>query len=136
MLMRTLALAAALTLGACTTFSDIETGLDSYVGQPVQNVFSALGYPNGQQSIAGQNVYIWGNAFSMTMPQTNTSTTTGSVGGVPYQGTTTYNTYNTYNYECTIRVIASPNNIVQSWDYQGDIGGCSEYASRLNRARR
>lgn len=132
----TLMIVVLSVVSACSTFSDIEQGLSGFVGRPADHVFAALGFPEGEQRIAGQTVYVWGNAFSMTLPQTNTATTTGYVGTTPYSGTTSYTSSTTYNYNCTIRVMVDERNIVRRWDYQGNIGGCSQFASMLNRAQR
>ena len=43
---------------------------------------------------------------------------------------TTYVTQN-FNYNCTIRLITLENDVVETWDYDGNIGGCERYAKSL-----
>lgn len=94
-------------------------------------VFRALGYPNAQQSFGGDTVYVWGRSAAGTMFVPQTSTTTGYVGRTPIYGTTTTMQPVALNYNCTIRVIVGETRVAKSWEYDGNIGGCSEYIKRL-----
>lgn len=59
--MKTGIIGAALLLTGCmTAIGDVTTGMNSLVGAPVQRAFDAIGYPDGQQIIAGNTVYSWG----------------------------------------------------------------------------
>jgi hypothetical protein len=74
-----------------------------YQGQPVSLLIAKLGYPTEQQVIAGNKVYIW--------------TTSNFVEGT--------------NYACRIRAILNSQDIIMSWDGNGNNGGCLEFASKL-----
>lgn len=50
----------ALFLGGCAYGASALNGLDQFVGNDAQAVFSAIGYPDRQESIAGNTVYHWG----------------------------------------------------------------------------
>lgn len=49
-----------LALGGCAFGSSALNPLANYVGQPVQSVFAAIGYPDRQEIVAGNTVYHWG----------------------------------------------------------------------------
>ncbi|MEQ3745797.1 MAG: hypothetical protein ABNH53_06110 [Henriciella sp.] len=123
--------ASFLGLQACTTFSDLEAGLSDLTGQPQTVAFDRLGYPDNQMEVGEDKVYFWGysNSFSLTTP--TTQTTTGYVGGTPFSANTTGYQTNNYNYNCSIKLIVGPDEIVKRWEYQGNIGGCSQYVKRL-----
>lgn len=97
-----LAMAIGFALSACAGAA-IKDKMPAYIGQPVSVLIGKLGFPTRQDTIAGQNVYIW---------------TTGHM----VEGT---------SYGCTIRAILDAQNIVSSWDYQGNEGGCAMYAANL-----
>jgi hypothetical protein len=120
-----------LTLSGCTG-QMIEKGMNSMLGQPVNAVFARLGFPDGETMVAGRKAYIWANQSSGVMPIYTPTTTTGFIGNRPVSMTTS--TYNMMpiNNQCQIRVIVSAKDIVESWDYRGNQGGCRPYASRLN----
>lgn len=58
--MRLLVLASVLLISACALGASGLNGLDTYVGRPAQSVFSAIGYPDRQEIVAGNTVYHWG----------------------------------------------------------------------------
>lgn len=125
------AVSVAGLVAGCSTFQDIEAGLAELKGKHISTAINRLGYPSNEQRIAGNKVYTWStqNSGSYTMPQTNYGT--GYVGTTPYNYTyTTYNTQN-YNHFCTIKVIANDSDVILGSEYEGNIGGCGNYASRL-----
>lgn len=102
--MRILAIAALCVALAGCAFDTMRTGLDQLVGQPISAAISKLGIPDGQQSIAGQNVYVW-----------NSSTFD--------EGT---------QLQCKIKIATThPGDIISRYDFDGNIGMCSRYAARL-----
>jgi hypothetical protein len=126
-----IATVTAFSLGACTTFQDIENGLSGLVGKDISHAINKLGYPAGERSVAGKKIYVWStqNSGSYVMPQTNYNT--GYVGGMPVSYTTTGYTTHSYNYACTIEIIVNKADTIETWQYSGNVGGCSHYASRL-----
>jgi hypothetical protein len=118
-------------LGGCSTFSNIEKGLTALEGRPIQAAFDRLGYPDGQMMVGSETVYTWGRSFTMNMPQYQTATTTGNVGSVPYSANTGYSTTVPMQMQCSIKVVADAAGNIKTWQYDGNMGGCSAYSSAL-----
>lgn len=51
---------AALTLIGCATDAGINQGMQRFTGQPIQQVFDRIGYPEKQETFAGDHVYYFG----------------------------------------------------------------------------
>jgi hypothetical protein len=96
------ALIAASVVTACAS-QTIKEQMRSFLGQPVSTVIAKLGYPTEEQSLAGHKVYIWAT-------------------GRMVEGT---------SYTCKIRAILDDQGIITTWDFEGNEGGCSRYASLL-----
>lgn len=118
-------------LASCATFGQLETGLKSLMGHDAQTAFDALGYPSGKMNFGTDTVYYWAINRSGTLVLPQTSTTSGYVGSTPVYGSTTYNQVVPVNYNCQIKLIADSNGTLKSWEYEGNIGGCQSYISRL-----
>ncbi len=118
-------------LAGCATFGQMEDGLRSLMGKSDREAFAVLGYPSAKQDFGSDTVYLWyvSQSGSVFIPQT--STTTGYVGRVPVYGTTSYTQAIPVNYNCQIKLIANRDGILRSWEYNGNIGGCEQYISRL-----
>lgn len=99
-----LAAAASLLVANCAGRM-IEQGMRSYAGQPISAVIAKLGFPTSEQVIAGAKVYVW--------------STVSFVDGSSFQ--------------CRIRAIVDAQEIISSWDYEGNEYGCANYARRLSR---
>ncbi|GFM29276.1 DNA polymerase gamma [Novosphingobium sp. PY1] len=125
------ALGLVAALSGCTTFSNMDKGLDALQGQPIEAAFAKMGMPNSEGILAGHKVYIWSNAYSMTMPTPQTTNYQGTVGTTPYSGTASTTAWKTSEYECTIRLFVDENERINNYDYSGNIGGCGTYSSRL-----
>lgn len=119
-------------LSACATFGQMEKGLDALMGKSEQTSFSVLGYPSSKQEFGGDVVYTWFLNQSGTVFVPQTSTTTGYVGRTPIYGTTTYTQAMPVNYSCVIKIIARTDGTLKTWEYNGNIGGCTPYINRLN----
>jgi hypothetical protein len=122
---------AAFALAGCSTFSTMETGLQALVGQPFDAAIARLGYPSGQMKVGDDTVYGWGRSFTMSMPQYQSANTTGYIGSTPYSGTTSTWGSVPMQYQCDIKIAVGPDNIIKSWQYDGNLGGCGAYASAL-----
>jgi hypothetical protein len=89
-------------LGGCAG-QTIKEKMATYAGQPASVLFGKLGYPTSEQTIANSKAYIWAtNRFI-----------DGS------------------SYGCKIRVIVDPQDMISAWDFEGNEGGCAQYASVL-----
>jgi hypothetical protein len=135
---RMIAAVAVLSLSACAT-TQIETGMNALMGQPVERLFSYIGYPNAETTVAGHRLMIYNNNQNVTVPTTSTSYTTGNVssygGYATYSGTTTYQSSQAYNWTCELRVEIDHNNIVRSWSVYGNQGGCQRYTNVAKAAK-
>jgi len=132
-------LALTVSLFGCTTFEDIDNGLTKFHGQPANSLISALGFPDGEQTIAGRRLIVWSSSrnIATTTPVTTYNSGTANAygsGGYAYgnySGTTTTYVPTTVNYNCTLKVEIDQNNRILGHDYEGNIGGCEQYASAL-----
>jgi len=126
-------------LASCTTFEDIDSGLDRMKGQHIDSLISIIGLPSGSQQIAGRKVYIWYTSQNVT---TTTPVTTYDYGNANiygnggyaygnYSGTSTTYVPTTTNYNCTIKVIVDRNERIVGHEFEGNIGGCMRYSERI-----
>ncbi len=118
-------------LSGCATFGQMEEGLNALMGKDAMVAFDVLGYPSGKQQFGSDTVYVWSVSSSGALVLPQTSTTYGTVGMTPVYGTTTYNQVVPVNYNCLIKLVADSNDRLVKWEYNGNIGGCRNYISRL-----
>lgn len=122
---RFLAIVAAGLLVGCAG-RIIEKNMNDLVGQPASAVFARLGHPDAEAVVAGRKTYTWSTRRSgldsVCRPAVYSGRKTvvpGSFDLVPYTS------------ECRIRVLVDSRDVVQSWDHDGNEGGCERYAKRL-----
>lgn len=127
--------AATLVLTGCAAdgMKVLDAGLSSLVGQPIQSAYERLGYPNGSQNMNGDTFYVWNTNRNVVMPVYQTGSAYGSVGNTPFQVNTNTPGMMPMNFNCSIRVITGSDNVIKSWDYQGNAGGCQGYVQSLKR---
>lgn len=127
--------AATLVLTGCAAdgMKVLDAGLSSLVGLPIQSAYDRLGYPNGSQNMNGDTFYIWSTNRNVVMPVYQPGSAYGSVGNTPFQVNTNTPGMMPMNFNCSIRVIAGSDNVIKSWDYQGNAGGCQGYVQSLRR---
>jgi len=94
--------ATVVSLAGCAG-QTIQSRMQTYVGQPARALFDRLGFPTSDQVVAGQKVYVWSTSNFV-------------------EGT---------NYACKIRAIVDPQDIITSFDWEGNQGGCGFFASKL-----
>lgn len=106
----------------------IERNMNGLVGQPAGAVFARLGHPDAEAVVAGRKTYTWSTrrsgldaAYRPAVYAGKKTVVPGSFDLVPYTS------------ECRIRVLVDARDVVQSWDYDGNEGGCERYAKRLER---
>ncbi|MGC1497815.1 MAG: hypothetical protein WA790_18570 [Sulfitobacter sp.] len=142
MLKRNIGVLCALLLSACTTFEDIDQGLSLLEGRPIDDLIGILGFPDGEQNIAGRKLVVWSSSQNVTTvtPVTNYSSGTANAYGTggyaygTYSGTTTSYVPSTVNYNCTIKVQIDRANRIVGHDFEGNIGGCERYAQAIRNA--
>lgn len=111
----------------------------NYIGKDASVLFNAMGFPQSEGKIAGRKFYAWtyNQSGSLTLPQYNTGTYSGSTygryGSYNSYGTVGYTTYSTtnYNYNCILRAFVDNKDKVTNFDMDGNIGGCNPLVSRL-----
>lgn len=120
-----------LSMAACATFGQLETGLKALMGRDAQTAFNVLGYPSGQQQFGTHTVYYWSlnSSGALIMPQT--STVSGYVGNAPVSGSVYSTQVVPVNYSCQIKLVANEAGILTNWEFHGNIGGCESYINRL-----
>lgn len=134
-----LGLLLAVLVPACTTFEDIDGGLDTFQGRSINDLISVIGFPDGERTVAGRRMVIWSSSQNVTSvsPVTTYSSGTanaygsGGYGYGSYSGTSTTYVPTTVNYNCTIMVEIDRNNSILGHDFEGNIGGCEQYAAAL-----
>ena len=103
------------------------------VGYSAERVFDKLGIPDAESEVAGLKFYIWetSNQGSYSVPQYNTGTVYSPSG---YPVTYSYTTYNqfSYNHFCKLRVFVNSLDIITTYDFEGNEGGCGVFASQLS----
>ncbi|WP_342070267.1 hypothetical protein [Yoonia algicola] len=124
---------------ACTTFEDIDGGLDSFQGRSINDLISVIGFPDGERLVAGRKLVVWSSSQNVTTVTPVTTYSSGNAnaygsGGYgygSYSGTSTTYVPQTVNYNCTIMVEIDQNNRILGHDFEGNIGGCEQYAVAL-----
>lgn len=102
----------ALLLCGCAT-ERLNSGLQKVIGQPVEVLVSDWGYPTAQREIMGHTLYIWSNqAGVMAVPL---------YGGGVFAG----------RLQCEVQVSVDSRNIIISYQWSGNNGGCAPFARRL-----
>ena len=122
----------ALLLGGCAA-EIIEEKMQPLIGQPASQVFEKLGIPDAENVVAGRRFYVWEtqDSGSILLPQQSTGTVYSGYGTSTY----TYTTFvpMVYNHACKFRVFVDSKDRITTYDFGGDEGGCSSFASKLSR---
>lgn len=111
-------------------------------GRPIDDLINVIGFPDGEQEIAGRRIVFWSSSQNVTTttPVTNYSYGTANAYGAggstfgSYSGTTTSYIPTTVNYNCTIKVQIDQSNRILGHDFEGNIGGCELYAQAIRKA--
>lgn len=132
---KTISVIAMLGLTGCATWGQLDEGLDSLVGRPLDVAITKLGYPATEQTIAGRKLYRWGNSTQGMAYMPSTTTTSGILGvgarAVPYTATTDGGSYVPVSYACNLTLATNSAGIVISYQYEGNLGGCERYINAL-----
>lgn len=108
----TLLVGAVAYVAGCAT-QELNKGLQAVIGQPVDVLVNDWGYPTDQREIMGHTVYVWRNE--------------NGVMAVPMYGGGAY----AAPLECTVQVVVDNNNIITSYQWSGNNGGCEAFADRI-----
>jgi hypothetical protein len=103
---------ASVMLFGCAT-AQLNSGLQKVVGAPVDVLVNAWGYPAAEREIMGRKLYIWSNE--------------GGAMAVPMYGGGVF----AARLQCQVQVSVDAQNIVTSYQWSGNNGGCAPFARRL-----
>lgn len=116
-----ISISTGLALTACTTFSDVENGLNNANGRHVNFLIDQIGFPTSTQEFAGRKVYTWSSSR-----QAPTFNQTIGPGGWPM-----LTPGPSVTYDCTIRAEVDQAETILNSTFEGNIGGCERYARAL-----
>lgn len=124
-----------MSLAGCATFGQLETGLNSLIGQDLSVAVAQLGFPSAEREVAGMRLVEWGRSNNATFAMPTSSTTTGYVQSgnrtANYSATTMSSTPVTMNFQCHITLQVDSSNVVRRYQYEGNLGGCQPYIRAL-----
>lgn len=104
--------AAIALLAGCAT-QRLNSGLQKVIGEPVDVLVSAWGYPADERQIMGRTLYIWSND--------------GGAMAVPMYGGGVF----AARLQCQVQVSVNEQRVVTSYQWSGNNGGCAPFARRL-----
>jgi hypothetical protein len=104
---------------ACAT-ARLSNFVKPYVGRDIHELSARLGNPAGKRETTGNSVYVWSADSEGVLPTTSSA-----------DGTRT-NTM-TVQYECTLEVTVSAQNVIQSYEIEGSDAGCAAFRRHLSR---
>ncbi len=97
----------------------MDKALSSWIGYPIKAIIDSWGYPDNQQNIAGQNIYIWEEKTTM-----QDSTYEKSYVKTDKKGRTYVDTYTsgggTTEFYCRKIIEVDENNIISGYKYKGN----------------
>lgn len=136
-----LAAAMLVPLAGCVSFAEMKKGLNALEGQPLIVSLDVLGMPSSENAEGGNKIIHW--VRKDTEHNIDISTTTSAPGSYQVPGAAghyvqkdTVETLKTVTYSCDVSARVNPAGIVETFGYKGQLGGCDEYISRLNRYRK
>lgn len=106
-----IALCTALLSGCAT--ARLNTGLQKAIGQPIDVLVDAWGYPSSQREMMGQTLYTWSND--------------GGAMAVPMYGGGVF----AARLQCQVEVAVNSQRIITRYQWSGNNGGCAPLARRL-----
>lgn len=127
-LLKSISLVSLLALPGCTTWEQVQHGVQSFQGQHYKQAIATLGFPDEERRVAGHTVYIWRNESSGSYTVPTTSTASTYVGG-KYINTTVYGSERrSFNHNCELKLVTNSAGIVVDGELEGNLGGCGHYA--------
>lgn len=103
------------------------------IGHRASYLFEKLGFPDAEDTIAGRRFYVWASETtgSQLVPHFNTGTIRGKHGTSTF-GYTTFHEQ-PYHRSCRFRVFVDSEDRITAYDLDGNEGGCSALANKLDR---
>jgi hypothetical protein len=100
-------------LGCATT--RLSNEVKPFVGRDIHELYARLGNPTGEQETTGDRVYVWSISSEGVMPK---GTGDGTI---------------TVQRECTLEVTVSAENIIRTYQIEGNDAGCTAFHRHLSR---
>ena len=132
-LLKTIALISLGAAAGCNTMEGAKPAMVALKGKPISAAVEKLGYPDDQISVGNEKVYTWANSSSGSYTVPTTSTTTTWVNGTPIYGTTRGLQEESYSMSCKFKIITTQSDIIEHFQWDGNIGACGVYAMRLTK---
>jgi hypothetical protein len=125
-------LLAIFTLTAGCAIQQLEKGMDSLLGQPVNRLIEKIGFPSEEKVVAKRKIYVWQISSTHLSTNTQTSAYSGMVGTKPVYGTaTTYGGTTAMPVSCKLTVEVDSDDKIIYWIGEGSEFGCATYARRF-----
>lgn len=104
---------AAGFLAGCSLnpLSGLEEGMERMKGRPAPELFTRMGYPDQEGTVAGKKFYLYQR--TARIPGFNP-------GSPDIRG------------ECKLRFFVDDKDMIERWQYDGNLAGCEPYVRRLN----
>jgi hypothetical protein len=110
-------------LFGCSGGAGLMNGImQSWQGSSVDEVISQWGFPHEEKVIAGRKILVWHRNMQALMPLVATTQGSATVVGNTafYGGTTTYTGGGVINGSCVRILEVDDNNVVKSWQWEGN----------------
>ena len=125
---------SVLILSGCA--SPVGPGLQTLEGKNIRTAINYLGYPDREQQVLGDTIYIWrtGGTYTDIYPITDVDRGEFEVNGRRgrYDHETTSYVSEVYTYSCTLKMAVNENDIIKHTQAISTGGGCSRYNSAFN----
>lgn len=126
--LKVFALLGLTALAGCATPEQITAGVTTLEGKSYKDAFERLGYPDAEEKVAGNTVYIWQNRNSGTYTVPTTQTATSYAGQQTIYTTVYGSREESFDHHCILRVAVDKSGTVINTRLKGNIGGCQHYA--------
>jgi len=122
-----------ISFAGCMSMSwePMDEGLAALQGRHLDAAIDVLGLPSNERQIAGRKLFVWSTTSTGLLFNPATSTTSGNFGTVPYSQITNFSSFTPVGYECEISLQVDEQNVIQRFQYSGNLGGCRVYMERL-----
>lgn len=117
-------------LTGCASLMPLEDGLTPFKGQPINHLFSVIGFPDDIELIDNEITYRYQIIRSHTDLVTETERATGLEGQDPLIAKTMMQPTQV-NVECELTVITDTHKTIKRWRYKEAYKGCTPYREKL-----
>jgi hypothetical protein len=111
-----LLLSCALLPGCVSMVTKMDDGLRTFEGHNVREAIGVLGYPAGERGVNDGHIYLWRTGDGVVAAAVPVGNATFAFAG-PLQ--------------CQITMVVNRDGIIESGQWQGDLGGCAPWSRML-----